>query len=137
MVRKFAILITGLKIWMSKSYLFPWHVSNHFGKLIITNKFFNRYIFHSLTATIRHASTITTMCFWILFLWDKLSTYFFTKDVIDDSVQELERIEGEIFQLNKAEKEEKRPTVITNRKLTLVRYLKIRLIKLWPSFHIS
>jgi len=71
-------------------------------------------------ATIRHASTITTMCFWILFLWDKLSTYFFTKDVIDDGVQELERIEGESFQLNKAEKEEKRPTVITNRKLTLV-----------------
>ena len=73
------------------------------------------------------------MCFWILFLWDKLSTYFFTKDVIDESVQELEKNEGESFQLNRGEKEEKRPTVITNRKLTLVRYLIIRLIVKYNS----
>ena len=77
------------------------------------------------------------MCFWILFLWDKLSTYFFTKDVIDESVQELEKNEGESFQLNTGEKEERRPTVITNRKLTLVRYLKIRFIESTISFFIS
>ena len=76
------------------------------------------------------------MCFWILFLWDKLSTYFFTKDVIDESVQELEKMEGESLQMNR-ENEEKRPTVITNRKLTLVRYLKMKFKKFDLVFNIS